>query len=249
MAVKKTNHPLSLQVVHSIFNILLTALFASEDRTVNANSDCILESLVRRYPVLSGLQPKIAECVEAVAESLRNGGSLFTCGNGGSAADADHIAAELMKGFRKRRPVGSASENALVRNCSESEASFLIEHLQEGLRAIALTGHPALSTAVSNDTSPDLVFAQQLYALGRKGDVLLGISTSGNARNVQLAGLTARATGMKVIGLTGRDGGRMNEYSDICVHVPADSTPEIQELHLPVYHAFCAMLENVFFSE
>jgi D-sedoheptulose 7-phosphate isomerase len=171
--------------------------------------------------------------------SFASGGKLLVCGNGGSAADADHIVGELMKGFYKKRSLPA------------EEASKLGEYaryLQGALPAIALTQHAALSTAFLNDVNPEMGFAQQVYGYGRDGDVLLGISTSGNSKNVCNAVRVAMNLGIKTIGLTGRKGGRLSEISDVCIGVPADITADIQELHLPIYHTLCAMLEELFFD-
>lgn len=174
---------------------------------------------------------------------------MYICGNGGSAADSDHIAGELLKAFLLSRPLSRQHRDALHRVTeSPADCSYLADRLQEGLRAVSLTGHPACSTAVANDLAADLAFAQQLLALARSGDVLLAISTSGMARNVSFAAHVARAIGVSVIGLTGRSGGNLTALSDVAIRVPADRTHEIQELHVPVYHALCAMLESAFFE-
>ena len=162
------------------------------------------------------------------------------CGNGGSASDAEHIVGELMKGFYRQRSL-SREEKEIF--------GELGDNLQEALPAISLTGHPALSTAFMNDVDPEMVFAQQVYGYGRKGDVLMALTTSGNSRNVLNAARVARAKGMKVVGLTGRDGGSLKELCDVCIIVPGQATADIQEYHLPVYHTICAMLEESFFEE
>jgi D-sedoheptulose 7-phosphate isomerase len=199
-----------------------------------------LDRLVGRHPVLSACRADIEAAFGVLAACFRAGGKLLVCGNGGSAADADHITGELLKGFLSRRPL-----------CPETRRSLpppLDSLLQAGLPAIPLGSFPALSTAFGNDVDPHATFAQLTLSLGRAGDVLWGISTSGNARNVAWACEAAHGAGMKVIGLTGRGGGRLGELADICMRVPADSTPDIQELHLPVYHCLCAMLEEEFFG-
>ena len=207
-----------------------------------------LQELVRRFPVLADSAPALAQAVAMVGASLDAGGTLYVCGNGGSAADSEHIAGELMKGFLHRRPL-SAAAAAGLKDTFGADGAYLAAKLQCGLRAVALTGHPALATAVANDNGGDLVFAQQLQALGRRGDVLLGITTSGNSRNVLLAAMTARSLGVKVIGMTGQGGGKLAALADLMLCVPERETFKIQELHLPLYHALCAMLETRAFGE
>ena len=206
------------------------------------NKDAAEEQFMRlfsRYPSLLPIKEEIHKAYEAMEETYRQGGKLLVCGNGGSASDSDHIVGELMKGFYKARKL-----------TEEQKAVFgdLGDNLQGALPAISLTQHTALSTAFLNDVEPDMVFAQQTYGYGNKGDVFLGISTSGNARNVIHAAKVARAKGLKVIGLTGKDGGELKKISDICMVVPAGITADIQELHLPIYHTLCAMLEERFFD-
>ncbi len=207
-----------------------------------SESENRLEELVRRFPALAECAPVLARTVEAVGAALDAGGTLYICGNGGSAADSEHIAGELMKGFLHRRPL-TAGEAGGLKAASGADGAYLAARLQRGLRAVALTGHPALATAVANDNGGDLVFAQQLWALARRGDALLAITTSGNSRNVLLAATAARALGVTVVGLTGRGGGKLAELADLMLSVPESETFKIQELHLPLYHALCAMLE------
>ena len=190
----------------------------------------------------TSLHEAACEAAEMIIACLKNGGKLLLCGNGGSAADSEHIAGELLKGFLHRRPLPTADAAAL-RSAGGADGDYLAAKLQRGLRAVALTGHPALATAVANDNGGDLVFAQQLWALARRGDVLLAITTSGNSRNVLLAAAAARALGVKVVGLTGRGGGKLAALADFMLCVPENETFKIQELHLPLYHALCAMLE------
>ena len=191
------------------------------------------QQLFQRYPSLQALSLPLVRAFELLREAFCAGGKLLLCGNGGSAADADHIVGELMKGFLLPRPL---------------DRPGLPSGLQGALPAIALTQHSALNTAFGNDADPQLVFAQQVLGLGRPGDVLLGISTSGNSRNVMLAAQTARAVGMRVIALTGQTGGMLASLSDVLLAAPAVSTPEVQEYHLPLYHTLCAMLEEEFFG-
>lgn len=205
-----------------------------------------LDELVERYPVLEAVKDDILSAYEILVACYEQGGKLLIAGNGGSCADAEHIVGELMKGFVKRREVSdSFAEN--LKNVDGARGTELAEKLQGGLPAIALTGHAGLSTAYLNDVDGDLIFAQQTYGYGRPGDVLFGISTSGNAKNVMYAVTVAKALGMKIIGLTGKDGGALKREADAAIVVPETETFKIQELHLPVYHALCLMLEERFF--
>ena len=205
-----------------------------------------LEELVERYPVLDAVKDDVRKAYELLEACYEQGGKLLIAGNGGSCADAEHIVAELMKGFVKRREVSDSFAECL-RSADEVRGAELAKKLQGGLPAIALTGHAGLSTAYLNDVDGDLIFAQQTYGYGRPGDVLIGISTSGNAKNVMYAMTVAKALGMKTIGLTGKDGGALKREADVSVVVPETETFKIQELHLPVYHALCLMLEERFF--
>jgi D-sedoheptulose 7-phosphate isomerase len=198
-----------------------------------------LDSLVDRYPVLAGERGAIGEVFSCLQESLANGGKLLMCGNGGSAADCDHWSGELLKGFAHTRPLSAESRARL--------SPHLAATLQGGLPAIPLPNLTALMTAFANDADPRLAFAQLVWALGREGDVLIAISTSGQAMNVAHAVEAARVKGMKTVGLTGRTGGQLKALVDVAICVPADETYRIQELHLPVYHALCMMLEAAFF--
>lgn len=207
-----------------------------------------LEILVNRYPELSGAKKEISEAYQILENCYAYGGKLLVAGNGGSAADAEHIVGELMKGFKlPRKPDTGFAEKLIAEN--QELGSILAENLQGALPAIALDGHPALSTAYMNDCEPLLCFAQQVNGYGKTGDVFLGISTSGNSKNVLYAATTAHAKGMKVIGLTGAKSSKLEQMSDICIKVPQIETYMIQELHLPVYHCLCLMLEERFFGE
>lgn len=205
---------------------------------------CILEE---RYPQLSCITEDLYAAYRLIEESYTNGGKLLVAGNGGSAADAEHIVGELMKGFKLlRKPTNDFSMKLIEKN--KELGTVLAENLQGALPAIALDGHPALSTAYMNDCEPLLCFAQQVNGYGKEGDVFLGISTSGNSKNVLYAAVTAQAKGMKVIGLTGEKESKLSALSDVCIRVPQTETYMIQELHLPVYHCLCLMLENRFFG-
>lgn len=207
-----------------------------------------IEVLVNRYPVLNSVKDEIVEAYFLLVESYKNEGKLLIAGNGGSAADAEHIVGELMKGFKLPRKL---NENFTDKLISENEelGTVLAESLQGALPAIALDGHPALSTAYMNDCEPLLCFAQQVNGYGKAGDVFLGISTSGNSKNILYTATTAHAKGMKVIGLTGAKDSKLTQMSDVCIKVPQTETYMIQELHLPVYHCLCLMLEDEFFGE
>ena len=198
-----------------------------------------LEELTTRYPALQECREQIQAAFVILSESYHCGGKLLVCGNGGSAADAEHIVGELMKGFHSQRPLSPEEEEKYGEYASK---------LQQALPAISLTQHTALNTAFSNDVAPEMVYAQQVYGYGAPGDVFLGISTSGNSANVVHAARVAREKGLKVLSLTGRSGGELLSISDVCIHVPARETYQVQELHLPVYHALCSMLESEFFG-
>lgn len=205
-----------------------------------------LEELTERYPALEKVKPQIREAYEILAACYESGGKLLIAGNGGSCADAEHIVGELMKGFVKRRAVSADFAERLM-EADPERGKELAEKLQGGLPAIALTGHPGLSTAYLNDVDGEMIYAQQTYGYGRKGDVFLGISTSGNSKNIMYALAVAKTIGMKTIGLTGKDGGLLKRAADVAIVVPETETFKIQELHLPVYHALCLMLEERFF--
>ena len=206
-----------------------------------------IDLLVERYPSLESATEDIIAAYEVLEESYKNGGKLLVAGNGGSAADAEHIVGELMKGFKlPRKPKTDFAEKLMAEN--QELGAVLAENLQGALPAIALDGHPALSTAYMNDCEPLLCFAQQVNGYGKAGDVFLGISTSGNSKNVLYAATTAHAKGMKVIGLTGAKDSKLKDMSDVCIKAPQAETYMIQELHLPIYHCLCLMLEDKFFS-
>ena len=206
-----------------------------------------IDLLVERYPSLESAKNDIVAAYLLLEESYENGGKLLVAGNGGSAADAEHIVGELMKGFKlSRKPETDFAERLVAEN--QELGSVVAENLQGALPAIALDGHPALSTAYMNDCEPLLCFAQQVNGYGKSGDVFLGISTSGNSKNVLYAATTAHAKGMKVIGLTGAKDSKLKDMSDVCIKAPQTETYMIQELHLPIYHCLCLMLENRFFA-
>ena len=206
-----------------------------------------VETLIDRYPKLIICKNEIIRAYELLEEAYIRGRKLLVCGNGGSASDSEHIVGELMKEFRLKRKVYAGQAEAMKTIDTELGA-ILAENLQGALPAICLTGHSALTTAFMNDANADLVFAQQVNGYGKENDVFLGISTSGNSKNVCYAAITAKSKGLKVIGLTGQKENQLERYADVCIHVPETETYKIQELHLPVYHCLCLMLEDKFFG-
>ncbi len=209
---------------------------------MNDKLKVIFDQLTGRYPALNGCRADIEAACDMMIAGFRAGGKLLTCGNGGSSADAQHIVGELMKSFVLPRRLPTDM-------CMRLNDIYLASNLQGALPAISLVGETALTTAYSNDCAPDLMFAQQVLGLGRAGDMLLGITTSGNSANVLYAAQVARAQGMKVIMLTGAGGGKAKEWADVCIAVPEKETFKVQEYHLPVYHALCLALEEEFFGE
>jgi D-sedoheptulose 7-phosphate isomerase len=199
-------------------------------------------------PALAACRTQIVEAFELLEACFAVGGKLLVCGNGGSAADSEHIVGELMKGFASRRPVPAELSRRLEEAYPGGDGRLLGERLQGALPAISLVSQTSLATALANDVAAEMVFAQQVYGYGRPADLLLAISTSGNAANVIAALRVARVLGLKTIALTGRDGGRMGKLADVVLRVPAAGTPEVQVLHLQVYHCLCAMLEAEFFG-
>lgn len=206
-----------------------------------------IDFLIERYPALEVCRQDILNAYLIMEESYKNGGKLLIAGNGGSAADSEHIAGELMKRFKIPRSVAPEFAEKL-KGVDPERGADLAKNLECGLMAIPLVAHEALTTAYINDVDGLGVFAQQLFGYGREGDVFLGISTSGNSKNVINATVVARAAGIKVIGLTGAGGGELAGVSDVAVKVPETETFMIQELHLPIYHCWCLMLEDCFFG-
>jgi phosphoheptose isomerase len=206
-----------------------------------------LEKLVSKYPELSECVSDIESAFNILANAYRNDGKLLLCGNGGSASDCEHIVGELMKGFLLKRPVDEEFTQNLQQHFPE-DSDYLSAHLQGALPAISLVSHTALMTAFANDVAADMVFAQQVFGYGKAGDVVIGLSTSGNSKNVLNALKVARAKGLKTIGFTGKSGGEMRSVCDVVIRVPWEETLDIQERHLPVYHALCIMLEEEFFA-
>lgn len=205
-----------------------------------------MEKLLNRYPALASVAKEVNSALELLTETYKNGGKLLLCGNGGSAADCDHIVGELMKSFKTKRLIAPALKENLEK--LGKDGAYLAQTLEAGLPAISLCEHNSLSTAFANDRASDAVFAQQLNVLGNKGDVLLALTTSGNSRNCVLAAIAAKAMGVSVISVTGRGGGRIAELSDVAIKLPETETYLVQELTLPVYHYICDEIENRFFS-
>ena len=203
---------------------------------------------MKRYPVLEACKEEIIGGYELMEECYKNGGKLLIAGNGGSAADSEHIAGELMKRFKIPRSIPEDLKKKLIESDSV-RGENLSKNLERPLMAIPLVAHEALTTAYINDVDGLGVFAQQLYGFGRAGDVFLGITTSGNSQNVMSATVVARALGIKVLGLTGENGGELSQVANVCVKVPETETYMVQELHLPVYHCWCLMLEDKFFGK
>ena len=204
-----------------------------------------LQILIERYPKLSVCKEDIKKAYELLDTAYKNGKKLLVCGNGGSASDSEHIVGELMKEFKLKRKV-YGKQAAALKEIDPELGQVLADNLQGALPAISLTAHSSLQTAFMNDVVPELVFAQQVNGYGNAGDVFLGISTSGNSKNVLYVAVNAKAKGLKVIGLTGGRENKLMKYADVCVRVPETETYKIQELHMPVYHCLCLMLEQKF---
>lgn len=209
--------------------------------------DLLLDKLTQAHPDIRVCIPSIRGAFELLCATFEAGAKLLICGNGGSAADSEHIVGELMKSFELARPIDSALRERLSA-IDAQRGQYLADHLQGGLAAISLSSHAALSTAISNDIGGDMVFAQQVLGYGKQGDSLLAISTSGNSSNILNALQVARALDLSIIGLSGASGGMMADLCDVCICVPYTRTLEIQERHLVIYHSLCLMLEQKFFA-
>lgn len=208
-----------------------------------------VEDLIKRYPDLAVCKDSIVNAYEILKECYLSGHKLLVAGNGGSCADSEHIVGELMKAFKRPRVLSNEMKEALI-SVDSIRGQELSLKLQGALPAIALDGHQGLNTAFINDVENGglLTYAQQILGYGNEGDVFLGISTSGNSKNVMYACVTAKAKGLKVIGLTGKDGGELAKIADCAIIAPSNETFEIQEYHLPIYHCLCLMIERVFFG-
>lgn len=204
-----------------------------------------VDDLIKRYPALSVCRQSILDAYDILIDCFKTGHKLLICGNGGSCSDSEHIVGELMKGFKKSRKIDSDLSKKLI-DIDPIKGEELSNKLQWGFPCIALDSHPGLNTAFTNDVDNGglLTFAQQVNVLGNEGDVLLGISTSGNSKNVIYASITAKAKGMKIIGLTGSKGGNLSSIADVTIKAPADETFMVQEYHLPIYHCLCLMVEE-----
>ena len=206
-----------------------------------------MDLLLERYPSLIACKNDIIMAYDMLENTYSNERKLLVCGNGGSASDSEHIVGELMKEFKLKRKVFTKQAEAM-KAIDPGLGATLAQHLQGALPAITLTAHSSLTTAFMNDSEPVLVFAQQVNGYGKEGDSFLGISTSGNSMNVIYAAVTAKARGLKVIGLTGQKESKLSKLADVCIRVPETETYKIQELHLPIYHCLCLMLEDHFFG-
>ena len=221
----------------------LNKSFLNMEQNINKHID----TLVVRYPALIVCRESIQAAYDILKDAYTHGRKLLVCGNGGSASDSEHIVGELMKEFKLKREIYKDQAEAM-KQIDPELGTILAKHLQGALPAITLTGHSSLTTAFMNDSNPELIFAQQVNGYSKPDDVFMGISTSGNSRNVLFAAVAAKAKGLKVIGLTGQKDCRLAKLADVCIHVPATETYKIQELHLPVYHCLCMMLEEHFFA-
>lgn len=207
-----------------------------------------LKNLLNNYPKLVIIKNDIKNAFTILVELFSQNGTLFVAGNGGSAADAEHIVGELMKSFVLPRMLNDELKDEFYNNFG-NEGKALADKLEMGFKAISLNGHPALSSAFLNDVDGTMTFAQQLFVLGNSGDVMLGISTSGNAANVAKVLQVAKIRGLKTILLTGKDGGICRELADCVIKIPENETYLIQESHLPVYHTLCLMVEDYFYGK
>lgn len=216
-------------------------------KDIEPGQQAYLNTLIERYPVLKSCEKDLTEAYCLLRDSYKAGGKLLIAGNGGSAADAEHISGELMKSFKLKRPLPESLVEKLMQIHPE-KGVYLSKTLEMPLTAIPLLGNDALNTAYINDVGGPGFFAQQLLGLGNAGDVFLGISTSGNSEDVLYAAVLAKAMDMKVIALTGAGGGKLKPLADSSICVPETETYKIQELHLPVYHCLCLMLENYFWG-
>ena len=203
-----------------------------------------MKELLSRYPQLADCAESIAKAVDFIVDGYFMGGKVLACGNGGSAADSDHIVGELMKGFLSRRPLTDDEKTAL----ENAGGADMAENLQRGIPAISLPSQSAVLTAFVNDVLPENMYAQLMFAYGTENDTAICISTSGNSKNVVAAAIAAKAKGVKVVSLVGAKTCKLDEVSDVCIHVPETETYKIQELHLPVYHYICAEVERKLFD-
>ena len=211
------------------------------------NAGRFIDDLVNRYSSLSGSREQIEKSAVLLIETVENGGKILICGNGGSSADAEHIVGELMKGFIRNRPLSTRQKASLIEAGGET-GKQMGELLQQAIPAVSLSTHASLNTAILNDMDPSLIFAQQVLGLGKQGDLLWGLSTSGNSKNVVSAAIAAKAMGLNTLAMTGEKESRLSEICTACIRVNEQETYKVQELHLPVYHALCMILEDYLFA-
>ncbi|THF73800.1 D-sedoheptulose-7-phosphate isomerase [Cohnella fermenti] len=202
--------------------------------------------LIERYPELDGIEEELERALDICLSAYRRGGKLLLCGNGGSAADCDHIVGELMKGFMSKRPLGE-TERLRFEAVWPGKGAGLAGRLQGALPALSLVAHGALTSAYANDVDPEMIYAQQVYGYAKPEDALIAISTSGNSASIVCAAQVARVVGIPVIGFTGSGGGKLRDVCDVAIRVPYERTPDIQERHLPIYHALCIAIEEALF--
>lgn len=214
---------------------------------MKASTKKIIDFLCARYSSLEGNLKDIEKCVSEIISCYKAGNKLLVCGNGGSASDALHITGELMKSFKLPRGL-QPKEKDQIRFHGGEDTELLLNNIEGALPTISLVSEAALITAISNDKTGELIFAQQVFGLGHEGDILIAITTSGNSKNIIYASRIAKVRGMKVIALTGLNGGKIREIADVLIGVPEQATEKVQELHLPIYHAICAAVENEFYG-
>ena len=217
------------------------------DRVLESGLRCQMDMLLQRYPILESCQAELLQGYFMLENCYSRGHKLLIAGNGGSAADAEHMSGELMKSFKLKRPVKETVKTALMQ-VDAVRGEYLVRNLETPLPAIPLVAHEAQVTAFMNDVDATGVFAQQLFGYGIRGDVFLGITTSGNSENILYAAVMAKALGIQVLGLTGESGGKLGQLADAVIKVPEKETYRVQELHLPIYHCWCMMLEERFFG-
>lgn len=207
-----------------------------------------LNQLIKHYPELKVLRNDIVKAFQEMTDCFQQGGTVYLCGNGGSAADCEHVVGELMKGFKRQRKLTREEQSAFSQLFSE-RGEEIARNLQKSLPAISLASQTSITTAFINDVHSDYLFAQLIYGYGKKGDILVGFSTSGNSRNVCNAFMAAKVKNLTTIAFTGKHGGELALLSDFCIKAPSAETYRVQEYHLPIYHTICSMLEANFFYE
>lgn len=207
----------------------------------------ILKNLINRFPELSGIENDFNKISNEIIETIKTGGTLFLAGNGGSACDCEHLAGELLKGFHSKRPLNNDLKNEFI-NLYGKEGEIISNNLQQGIKCISLLSHPGFNSAFANDVDASLIYAQQLFALGNSGDIIIGFSTSGNSKNICKLFMTARVLNIKTILFTGNNNGKAEAYSDYVIRVPETETYKIQELHLPIYHSLALIIEQKIFG-